>query len=52
MHGKIYNIMSGIKNEFNVSVSEIDEIYYFNTPNKLSLSCAFKKYKNKLYHNI
>ena len=43
IHDKIYNIMTGSKNEFNFKVSEISEIYYFNTPNKLSLSCAFKK---------
>jgi hypothetical protein len=43
IHDKILNIMSGSKNEFSFDISEISEIYYFNTPNKLSLSCAFKK---------
>jgi hypothetical protein len=43
VHDKIYNIMAGSKNEFGFPVSEISEVYYFNTPNTLSLSCAFKK---------
>jgi hypothetical protein len=44
VHTKIVNIMCGSKKkEFSFPTSEISEIYYFNTPNKLSLSCAFKK---------
>ena len=43
IHDKINRIMAGSTNEFGIPVSEISEIYYFNTPNKLSLSCAFKK---------
>lgn len=42
-HDRINRIMAGSTNEFGIPVSEISEIYYFNTPNKLSLSCAFKK---------
>ena len=43
IHDRINRIMSGSTNEFGIPVSEISEIYYFNTPNTLSLSCAFKK---------
>jgi hypothetical protein len=43
IHDKINRIMAGSTNEFGFPVSEISEVYYFNTPNKLSLSCAFKK---------
>ena len=42
-HDRINRIMAGSTNEFGIPVSEISEIYYFNTPNRLSLSCAFKK---------
>jgi hypothetical protein len=43
VHEKIINTMCGSKKEFSFSSSDIEEILYFNTPNKLSLSCAFKK---------
>ena len=43
VHDKILNIMAGSQNEFAFPFSEIGEIYYFNTPGKMSLSCAFKK---------
>jgi 8-demethyl-8-alpha-L-rhamnosyltetracenomycin-C 2'-O-methyltransferase len=44
IHDKIYSIMAGDNTLFSIDVKDIDEIYYFNTPNKLSLSCAFKKH--------
>lgn len=44
MHERILNIMAGSTSEFSFPTSEIQEIYYFNTPNKLSLSCAIKKF--------
>jgi len=43
MHEKIMNIMAGSTSEFSFPVSQIEEILYFNTPNKLSLTCALKK---------
>ena len=46
IHEKIYYTMSGSKDQFSFGVADIAEIYYFNTPNKLSLSCAFKKTEN------
>jgi hypothetical protein len=43
IHDKILNIMAGSTTEFTFPITDIEEIYYFNTPNKLSLSCAIKK---------
>jgi hypothetical protein len=43
IHDRILNIMGGSDKEFIFPTSEIAEIYYFNCPITLSLSCALKK---------
>ena len=43
VHDKIMNTMAGSKTEFNIPFEEIDEILYYNNPQTMSLTCAFKK---------
>jgi hypothetical protein len=47
IHERIFGIMGGMKNRFAFDTSEIEEVYYFNNPKTLSLSCAFKKVNNR-----